>query len=386
VNVKKLGAYATLGAYSACTLGPVATYFKMPWKYQLPNLSLKSDTAQAVLHLVGEAAPFVLSRAKGYALMGITRITSQAYRLATQETTNWDKTKIGMEVFSTISPLLMAFSAVAPGYFIAAQVAIICMEIFENIQELKTKELTCDRIFPIVSHCLYLIALKRTGCDKVRLASMAFQGAVASYQAVKQMKKCNTLAGSIWGLIGTLRFYQSYRYYELKTQAGSQYVYKQRHAEKQRTKHPELTERGHEQSRLAGPLVEKYLQEKTGRTEWNYASSTYTRSKQTVQGMLKGLGRPDQDHFTDTRLGEKMKGETAQYCHDRHEAAIQDLSDEIGDRSQGIITVDHSSAGRYYARRVDITNEQFAKRLKYAEGYLFKRENGQTELLDRFLP
>jgi len=265
-------------------------------------------------------------------------------------------------------------------------VAIIAMEIFENIQELQTKELTCDRIFPIVSQCLYLIALKRTSCYKTRMASMVFQGGVAYYQAGKQMKKCNALASSIWGLIGTLRFYQSYRYYELKTQAEPQYVYKQRHAEKQRIRNPDLTERGHEQSRLAGPLVEKYLQEKTGRTEWNYVSSTYKRSYQTAKGMLKGLGCPNQEHFTDTRLGEKMKGETGRYCHDRHEAAIDDLSDEIGDRSQGIISVDHSSAGRYYARKVDITSDQMAKRLKYAEGYLFKREDGKTELLDRFSP
>ena len=82
MNVKKLNAYVALGAYSAYTLGPVATYFNVPWKYQLPNLSLKSDTAQAALHLMGEAAPFVLSRAKGYTLMSITRIASQAYRLS----------------------------------------------------------------------------------------------------------------------------------------------------------------------------------------------------------------------------------------------------------------------------------------------------------------
>ncbi|HEY5235384.1 MAG TPA: hypothetical protein VIJ14_04325, partial [Rhabdochlamydiaceae bacterium] len=73
MSVKKLEGYVSLGAYSAISFDPAATYFKMPWKYQLPSLSLKSDTVQAAFHLVGEAAPFVLSRAKGYALMSITR-------------------------------------------------------------------------------------------------------------------------------------------------------------------------------------------------------------------------------------------------------------------------------------------------------------------------
>jgi broad specificity phosphatase PhoE len=371
---------------------PVATYFKMPWKYHLPNLSLKSDTAQAVFHLVSEAAPFVFHRAAGYAVMSFARMASQAYHLLYQQTSRWEKTKIGLDMFSTLSPLLMVISTIAPGYFIAAQAAKTGMELKENIEELKnfrqlSSDEISDRMLPVISHSFFLIALWRGSSYKIRLAAIFVQGLVSYYQTSKHFKNGRPFAGLIWGLIGTLRFYEGYRYLQFKTAAEPQFVYKQRHAEKQKdVKHCPLTDHGHEQARLAGPLVEKYLQEKTGRTRWTYASSTYLRSIQTAQGMLQGLGRP-LVFFMDGRLGEAVRGETKAYRYDRHEAAIDDLNDEIALPDQGIISIDHSNAGKNYARMVDKTDEAMAKHhLKYAEGFLFKRQEGKTELLDRFLP
>ena len=379
-----------LAVHSIYTIEPVATYLKMPWKYHLPSLSLKADTCQALFHLASEAAPLILRRTAGYALLSFARLTSQAYQLTYRDHTRWEKMKIGLEIFSTLSPILMIVSGVAPGYFIAATVVRIGMELKDEVGELRnfhklSKRQICDRLLTVISHAFYLLALGRAVSYQIRLASIAFQGGVAFYQASQQAHKP---AGLIWALIGTLRLYQGYRYFQFKTQNKPQFVYKQRHAEKQKdVKHPSLTEFGHEQARQAGPLVEKYLSEKTGITHWTYASSTYLRSRQTASGMLKGLNRSEQPFFIDSRLRENIRGESNRYRYRRHEAAIDDLVDEIGEPDQGILTVDHACAGRCYARRVEKTDPLLTeKHVKYAEGFLFKRQDGKTELLDRFLP
>lgn len=369
---------------------PLATYFKMPWKYHLPCLPLQADTAQATLHLISEASPWLLPRAAGYALTSLARIGSQAYQLAYQKTNRWDKVKIILDMTSTISPLLMVVSRISPSFFIASQIGKTAMELKENIFSLKNvRPLSygeiSDKIIPILSHALYLAAMWRTKSYQIRLASILFQGGVCFYQVYKHWQKNKKLDSLIWGVIGAVRFHSGYQYYQLKTAVGPQFVYKQRHAEKQKhVKHPSLTDGGHEQSRLAGPIVEKYLQEKTGKTHWTYAASTMSRALQTAQGMLKGR---HQTIFIDARLRENIHHESKRHQYARHEAAIDDLIDEIADPQDGFIVVDHSTAGKHYAQRVDITKEEMTQHhLKYVEGFLFKRENGQTELLDRFNP
>ena len=376
-------------ANMAYTWEPMATYLKMPWKYHLPLLSLQTGTLQAALHLGSEAAPLLLSRTAGYALTSLARIASQLCQLHYKKNTQWEKIKMGLEMTSTLSPLLLVFSRIAPSYFIAAQMAKTGMELKENIDQLKnihllSREQICDRILPVISHAFFLLSLWRGSSYKIRLASIVFQGAVSYYQSVNHLKNHKNLDGFIWACMGTLRLYQGHQYYQSNT-SSPHFVYKQRHAEKQKhVKHVRLTAYGHEQSRLAGPIVEKYLQEKTGKTQWTYASSTYSRSKQTAQGMMEGVGKTDQPLFTDGRLGERMKGEPKSYIYRRHDAAVEDLA-EIAYPDTDLIIVDHSDAGRTYARQVDKTNEKLTEHhLKYVEGFLFTRQDGKTELLDRF--
>jgi phosphohistidine phosphatase SixA len=389
MTVKKALERVQLGAIPVCTLEPVATHLKMPWKYHLPTLALNSDTAQAALHLVGEAAPFLLQRTAGYALMSFARMASQVYHLAYRQTRRLEKVKIGLDLVSTLSPLLMTISRIAPGYFIAAQAAKIGIELKETMGELRnwrqlSKEEICDKLLPVISHAFYLISLWRGSAFKIRAASLLFQGAVSYYQTYKEAKKGNKLAGFIWGAIGTLRCFQGCQYIQFKTAEKPRFVYKQRHAEKQKdSKNAALTERGHEQSRLAGPLVEKYLEEKTGVKNWTYACSAYLRSRQTALGMLQGVGRPGQTLFIDGRLGEKISGESKRYLFERHFAAVDDLNDEIADPNQGLVTIDHSIAGKAYARGRDYIKPPMTRKdLHYVEGYLFK--DGKLE--DRFRP
>lgn len=385
----RLSTYAQL----ATKTEPLATFFKMPWKYHLPCLPFQADTVQAALHLVSEAAPWVMPRAIGYALTSLARISSQSYQLAYQKTNGWDKVKIFLDLTSTISPYLMVVARISPSFFIASQIGKTAMELKENISSLKNiQQLSygeiSDRIIPIFSHALYLAAMWRTKSYQIRLVSILFQGGVCFYQAYKHLRKNKKLDSLIWGAIGAVRLQSGYQYYQFKTATEPQFVYKQRHAEKQKhVKHPSLTDGGHQQSRLAGPVVERYLQDKTGKTHWTYAASTMSRSRQTAQGMLKGVGRPHQTIFIDARLHENIHRESKSHQHARHEAAVDDIIDEIADPQEGFIVVDHSTAGREFARRVETTKEEMTQHhLKYLEGFLFKRENGQTELLDRFKP
>jgi len=375
---------------------PVATFFKMPWKYHLPCLPFQADTVQAALHLIGEAAPWMVprgvSRTGGYAFMSLARIGSQSYQLFYKPTNRWEKFKIILDMTSAISPLLMVASRISPSFFIASQMGKTAIELKENILLLRNirqlnSEQISDTLIPIVSQSLYLIAMLRTKSYQFRLVSILFQGIASCYQAYKLLRKDKKLEGLIWGLIAAVRLYSGYRYYQLKS-GSPQFVYKQRHANKRKDMTPApLSDRGHKKSRLAGPVVERYLQEKTGKTQWIYAASTQSRSWQTAQGMLAGVGRPDQTIFIDARLHERIYGESKDYMHAREEAAIDDLIDEVADPQAGFIVVDHSIVGKHYARRVDITNPVLAKKnLHYLEGLLFKRQEGQTELLERFKP
>lgn len=381
---------------------PLATWFKMPWKYHLPCLSLEAGTVQAVFHLASEAAPWVLPQRAGYALMSAARITSEMYRLICHqrvycekysqlkesECSKWEKIKITLGLASTFSPLLMVVSRMFPTLFIVGQAGKTLIELGENIASLRNVrqlEQISDKIIPIISHSLYLAALWRTKSYELRLASILFQGGVCAYQVFKLSKQGKKIQGIVWALIGAVRFYSGYRYYQLKTSSEPQFIYKQRHAEKNKKIQPSpLTEKGHQQARKNGPVVEKWLQEKTGKTEWNYAASTIIRSRQTAERMVEGVGR-HQPVLLDARLQERIKGEPESYQYARHAAAVDDLLDEFAEPGKGLLIVDHQVAGREYARRVEISNEKLAhKRLKYMDGYLFRRLNGQTELVDRF--
>ncbi|MBS0647735.1 MAG: histidine phosphatase family protein [Verrucomicrobia bacterium] len=394
-----------LNAQLAVKTEPVATWFKMPWKYHLPCLSLEADIIQAALHLASEAAPWVLSQRTGYALMSVARMASHLYQLVgyqreyckkfselkESQCSSWEKTKITLGLASTFSPLLMVVSRMFPTLFIVGQAGKTLIELGENISPLLGKNKLSvvqrsDKIFTIVSHSLYLAALWRTKSYEIRLASILFQGSVCVYQALKLSKKGQRIQAIVWALLGAVRFYSGYRYYLLKTASEPQYVYKQRHAEKNKKIQPSpLSEKGHEQARKNGPVVEKWLQEKTGKTEWNYAASTIIRSRQTAERMLEGVGRPQQTILLDARLQENLKNEPPSYQHARHAAAVDDLLDEFAEPGKGLLIVDHQVAGREYARGVELSNAELAhKRPKYMDGYLFKRQNGQTELVDRF--
>jgi broad specificity phosphatase PhoE len=384
---------------------PLATWFKMPWKYHLPYLSLEADTVQAVFHLASEAAPWILPQRAGYALMSIARMASQAYQLVCyqraycekysegkeSECSKWEKTKITLGLASTFSPLLMVVSRMFPTLFIVGQAGKTVIELGENIASLRnirmlSYEQISDKIIPIISHSLYLAALWRTKSYEIRLASILFQGGVFVYQALKLSKQGKKIQGIVWALIGAVRFYSGYRYYLLKTSPEPQFIYKQRHAEKNKKIQPSpLSDKGHQQARKNGPRVESWLQEKTGKAEWNYAASTIIRSRQTAERMVEGVGRPHQSVLLDARLQERIKGEPESFQYARHAAAVDDLVDEFAEPGKGLLIVDHQMAGREYARGVELSNEELAhKRLKYMDGYLFKRLNGQTELIDRF--
>lgn len=386
---------------------PLATWFKMPWKYHLPCLSLEEGTVQAVFHLASEAAPWVLPQRAGYALMSVARMTSEAYQLVCHqrvycekysqlkesECSKWEKIKITLGLASTFSPLLMVVSRMFPTLFIVGQAGKTVIELGENIASLRnirqlSYEQISDKIIPIISHSLYLAALWRTKSYELRLASIVFQGGVCAYQAFKLSKQGKKIQGIVWALIGVVRFYSGYRYYQLNTATEPQYIYKQRHAEKNKKIQPSpLTEKGHQQARRNGPVVEKWLQEKTGKVEWNYAASTVIRSRQTAERMAEGAGRPHQPVLLDARLQERIKGEPESYQYARHAAAVDDLLDEFAEPGKGLLIVDHQVAGREYARRVEISNAELAKkRPHYNDGFLFKRQNGQTELIDRFNP